>query len=132
MGYVPLDAPIGKVLMGLVKEKNPSARFTVDSSISFTDIVPAMSGDNNTRVTLTGDGISTEGSVDVFYTRLDIQTFFEDASVEAGFSDVLDLGPFYVPGMTNGDVIGALATICLLYTSPSPRDVEESRMPSSA
>jgi len=27
---------------------------------------------------------------------------------------------------------GALSTICLLYTSPSPRDVEESRMPSSA
>ena len=26
----------------------------------------------------------------------------------------------------------ALSTICLLYTSPSPRDVEESRMPSSA
>ena len=25
-----------------------------------------------------------------------------------------------------------LAAICLLYTSPSPRDVEESRMPSSA
>ena len=24
------------------------------------------------------------------------------------------------------------AIICLLYTSPSPRDVEESRMPSSA
>ena len=24
------------------------------------------------------------------------------------------------------------ATLCLLYTSPSPRDVEESRMPSSA
>ena len=27
---------------------------------------------------------------------------------------------------------GALPVICLLYTSPSPRDVEESRMPSSA
>ena len=26
----------------------------------------------------------------------------------------------------------ALAGSCLLYTSPSPRDVEESRMPSSA
>ena len=26
----------------------------------------------------------------------------------------------------------ALARTCLLYTSPSPRDVEESRMPSSA
>ena len=28
--------------------------------------------------------------------------------------------------------LGASSTICLLYTSPSPRDVEESRMPSSA
>ena len=26
----------------------------------------------------------------------------------------------------------AIVKICLLYTSPSPRDVEESRMPSSA
>ena len=26
----------------------------------------------------------------------------------------------------------ALIAYCLLYTSPSPRDVEESRMPSSA
>ena len=28
--------------------------------------------------------------------------------------------------------ITTFITICLLYTSPSPRDVEESRMPSSA
>ena len=48
-------------------------------------------------------------------------------------------------GATSGDVIegvaykafnAATATVgvnsCLLYTSPSPRDVEESRMPSSA
>ena len=34
----------------------------------------------------------------------------------------------------NSPLSGALigATTCLLYTSPSPRDVEESRMPSSA
>ena len=39
----------------------------------------------------------------------------------------------------NGQVIGGappitcpLSITCLLYTSPSPRDVEESRMPSSA
>ena len=31
----------------------------------------------------------------------------------------------------DGDFITA-PNICLLYTSPSPRDVEESRMPSSA
>ena len=32
------------------------------------------------------------------------------------------------------DALNALTydMICLLYTSPSPRDVEESRMPSSA
>ena len=28
--------------------------------------------------------------------------------------------------------VGVLFLLCLLYTSPSPRDVEESRMPSSA
>ena len=30
------------------------------------------------------------------------------------------------------EIFGGRDTICLLYTSPSPRDVEESRMPSSA
>ena len=30
------------------------------------------------------------------------------------------------------DVIGAGYTLCLLYTSPSPRDRQKSRMPSSA
>ena len=29
-------------------------------------------------------------------------------------------------------VLGNIYYTCLLYTSPSPRDVEESRMPSSA
>ena len=33
-----------------------------------------------------------------------------------------------VPSFTNPNNL----SICLLYTSPSPRDVEESRMPSSA
>ena len=43
------------------------------------------------------------------------------------------------PGMTKFDIPGTdievpvpETEICLLYTSPSPRDVEESRMPSSA
>ena len=30
------------------------------------------------------------------------------------------------------EAVKVLAKVCLLYTSPSPRDVEESRMPSSA
>ena len=35
------------------------------------------------------------------------------------------------PNVATG-MVGAPACGCLLYTSPSPRDVEESRMPSSA
>ena len=31
-----------------------------------------------------------------------------------------------------GDIIETLFLICLLYTSPSPRDRQKSRMPSSA
>ena len=34
--------------------------------------------------------------------------------------------------VSGGSVANSIVGICLLYTSPSPRDVEESRMPSSA
>ena len=37
-----------------------------------------------------------------------------------------DLGKF------EGEVITIMGSICLLYTSPSPRDRQKSRMPSSA
>ena len=59
-------------------------------------------------------------------------------------SEVLDLGKVHnsqISNLRNGklsspgpEVFLALAQVntCLLYTSPSPRDVEESRMPSSA
>ena len=32
----------------------------------------------------------------------------------------------------DGDCIGSTVAVCLLYTSPSPRDLSTSRMPSSA
>ena len=38
----------------------------------------------------------------------------------------------YVEGVKNYSDYSPNPLICLLYTSPSPRDVEESRMPSSA
>ena len=40
-------------------------------------------------------------------------------------------GNLYLAGYTSGNLEGN-GNACLLYTSPSPRDVEESRMPSSA
>ena len=40
-------------------------------------------------------------------------------------------GPWRIADAGN-QLIGVVPRTCLLYTSPSPRDVEESRMPSSA
>ena len=39
---------------------------------------------------------------------------------------------YFVGNTPHGGYLMALMHNCLLYTSPSPRDVEESRMPSSA
>ena len=43
--------------------------------------------------------------------------------------DVADVGGLI---LNRENLLNTSYTICLLYTSPSPRDVEESRMPSSA
>ena len=40
--------------------------------------------------------------------------------------------PFDFKAIDKGIKESAMGKACLLYTSPSPRDVEESRMPSSA
>ena len=40
--------------------------------------------------------------------------------------------PSQYPSFENHDAFVWNTAPCLLYTSPSPRDVEESRMPSSA
>ena len=37
-----------------------------------------------------------------------------------------------ITGVDQSEVTFEKSFVCLLYTSPSPRDVEESRMPSSA
>ena len=46
-----------------------------------------------------------------------------------GFGFAMLVVPVFSLILTPGD---AVVLSCLLYTSPSPRDVEESRMPSSA
>ena len=52
--------------------------------------------------------------------------FSKEKSDEEG-----EVSPFQALTTSLSGTIG-LGNICLLYTSPSPRDVEESRMPSSA
>ena len=52
----------------------------------------------------------------------------DDAMIAEAVSANLKDGGYAVDWVKNGAQVAA----CLLYTSPSPRDVEESRMPSSA
>ena len=73
-------------------------------------------------------------SVEIFRNGIRVSAMFPDAQRQGlepldGLEGVegTDCSP-QVP--QQGDP--GLDNICLLYTSPSPRDVEESRMPSSA
>ena len=52
------------------------------------------------------------------------------AVIDQGVAGHEDLGDRLLPGFTPGLANGNGA--CLLYTSPSPRDRQKSRMPSSA
>ena len=51
-----------------------------------------------------------------------------DARISMGLSDIVA----DCEGVTQEDICIALSYTCLLYTSPSPRDKRQSRMPSSA
>ena len=50
------------------------------------------------------------------------------------FRSIMEYTAFFVVIIYIFDqlIVSGLIRFCLLYTSPSPRDVEESRMPSSA
>ena len=47
-------------------------------------------------------------------------------------SDTEDFINTYMKSKTRKNIDDAMAYVCLLYTSPSPRDRQKSRMPSSA
>ena len=63
----------------------------------------------------------------LLYTAI---SFFVGTSLTVAGDAVLGYRLGLVPTVLAA--LGVLSMFCLLYTSPSPRDVEESRMPSSA
>ena len=93
-------------------------------------------GLTDTVYNLTGTALDPANGA-VQYKTLASNTTLTD-SFTAGEAMILhiDDGSAYTvtwPSVTwTGGSAPELATSCLLYTSPSPRDVEESRMPSSA
>ena len=63
-----------------------------------------------------------------------LTNFFEPQNVikEIPYTDLPDFPQPTVKGHAGKLVLGEIASNCLLYTSPSPRDLSTSRMPSSA
>ena len=84
----------------------------------------------------------TEGSTNLYHTTERVQDIvgaMVSSNTESGIAVTYEDGDgtldFNVndPTITiDGDVDGSATMTCLLYTSPSPRDLSTSRMPSSA
>ena len=75
-----------------------------------------------------------DSGVDIEAGNAFVETLKEKAPSIGGFGGMFKVPRGYEePILVSGtDGVGTKMNICLLYTSPSPRDVEESRMPSSA
>ena len=95
--------------MGALTNQEAANGFTDELRITFEDFSVANAGTLADRATKTFTYTLPAGS-QVRNCAVKLVTAFNDS----GSGDDLTI------------------TICLLYTSPSPRDVEESRMPSSA
>ena len=83
---------------------------------------------NRSTNTNTGDNIRVDGHLVSFFNS-NFKTRLVGTNIGGTTPVVATGGTKTTPG--NGYIYHVFAT-CLLYTSPSPRDVEESRMPSSA
>ena len=76
-----------------------------------------------------GGGVDMATACDMRYATAD--AFFTIFETVIGMTADVGTFPRLVQQIPEG-LVRELAYTCLLYTSPSPRDVEESRMPSSA
>ena len=69
-----------------------------------------------------------EAALDLFVEKGFAATRVDEVAARAGVSK----GTLFLYFPSKEELFKAVVRDCLLYTSPSPRDVEESRMPSSA
>ena len=90
----------------------------------------ALYGDVNVAGTLTYEDVTNIDSVGIITARAGVHV----TGGSVGIGTESPHAKLEVSGGQNqtANQFTDLVSICLLYTSPSPRDVEESRMPSSA
>ena len=128
--YTENDAPLaitGSTTVSDVDDTNIesavvsiSSNFDTDDVLNFTDqsgITGSYDSVNGT-LTLTGSA-----------SLVEYQTALQSISYENTSDDPSDLTRTVTIQVNDGDVD---SNVCLLYTSPSPRDLSTSRMPSSA
>ena len=105
-------------------EEDGQVREVQADSLSVGALIQVRPGD---RIPADGVIVSGESSID------EAPVTGESTPIRKGRDDNLFAGTVNGDGLLRVRVSAAAAdNTCLLYTSPSPRDVEESRMPSSA
>ena len=71
-------------------------------------------------------------SLEKFIEYLDIEKNYSKHTVIAYKTDLINFQDFLIDSNYKVEIESADYKFCLLYTSPSPRDMRRSRMPSSA
>ena len=104
-----------------------------------------MSDGELIRTALFDEHVALEGNI-VDFHGFELPIWYSNIKAEhlatresAGLFDVSHMGTFRFSGSNVREWLESVATqkvssisVCLLYTSPSPRDLSTSRMPSSA
>ena len=94
---------------------------------------PSGSG-NDLRYHPGTDGAAalTDGKTQAFLHGDGVDQFCRELDVVAGHHHFHTVGQLALASNVGGTEVKLWAITCLLYTSPSPRDLSTSRMPSSA
>ena len=106
---------------------NPNVSYTSPDSTGSLSFTPIADQHGTATITITIEDGGFDGNLN---TTGDNATFSRTFDVTV--NPVNDAPTLNTVADVTIDEDAAQQTICLLYTSPSPRDVEESRMPSSA
>ena len=118
-----------------LQESGGKVADTIAAAVADAEIIVSMlpAGKHVTAVYTESDGVianATAGALLIDSSTIDVDTARAvSAEAEAAGLAMVDAP---VSGGVGGAAAGTLTFICLLYTSPSPRDQRGSRMPSSA